>query len=52
MARLIVVRLYIKDELPFLKTPIIRNNIIANEIKISGNIKLKFSINYYKQDLY
>tara|TARA_B100001175_G_scaffold37916_1_gene27532 strand:+ start:578 stop:796 length:219 start_codon:yes stop_codon:yes gene_type:complete len=31
-------------ELSFLKTPKINRNIIESDIKISGNIKLRFSI--------
>ena len=36
--------LKINFELSFLKTPKTNKNIIESEIKISGNIKLKFSI--------
>ena len=36
--------LYISIELLFLKTPKTNKNIIDNEIKISGNTKLRFSI--------
>ena len=43
-------KLLIKEELFFLKTPIIKKNIIAREINISGKIKLKFYINFYMQD--
>ena len=49
--KIIKEKLCIKIELFFLNTPKINKNMIDNEIKISGNIKYKFSIMVYKVSL-